>query len=78
MPTVKRSCEEDVRLGQEFLPWSWSLSMNEFVKTGHDWRVETQELIGSNERAHEVLVCLELTMSGSCLDLPGRDGKIIF
>lgn len=32
--------------------------------------VETQEFIGSNKRAHETLVCLELTMSGSCLDLP--------
>lgn len=40
MPTVKHLCEEDARPGPESLPRSWSLSMKESVKTGHDWNPE--------------------------------------
>lgn len=46
--------------------------MKEFVKTGHDWRLETQEFLGNKRGGtHEELFCLEITMPESRLDLPG-------
>lgn len=35
MPGVKQTCEEYAGLGPEPLPWSGSLSVQEFVEAGH-------------------------------------------
>jgi hypothetical protein len=34
------------------------------------WRGEIQEIIGSQRGTWEAIICLEITMSGSCLNLP--------